>query len=153
MFKAVGENGQDIGAELFQPPYQAVDGLKIAAHPVGTVKEDSDVEFAFRKPQPQVVLQAGTLGHVGMVQPFPRQVGWGFVAVAGIEVGVAEEKEKILQILDAASHQVGKNGLNFRHGRGARGHQVFVPFLVPGTCYQGYAAGLASTHQRIKKIR
>ena len=62
--------------------------------------------------------------------PSPGQRRRGLVAVAGAEVGITEEQEQVLEVLYAALHQVGENGLNLRNRHGAGGYQVLVPLLV-----------------------
>ena len=153
MLQAEGVDGQHVGALGLQAAYQGVNGQQVAAHPVGAVEQDADAGPFSLELLGYEGVHVHAVSGVGVVDALPRQRSRGFVAVGGAEVGVAEEQEQVLEVLNAALHQVGEDGIHLHRGNGAGGDQVLVPFLVAGAGDEGYALAAAVAHQRVESIR
>ena len=152
VLQTVGEQGQDVGAQRFQPVNQTIDRKQVSAHPVRPVKKKGDTGLSSLEPVPDVIIDLGPLGHIGVVQALPRNVAGRFVSIIGTQVGIAEEKEEIFQVLHAAAHQVGEGRFHFRHRHGTGGNQILVPLLMTWQGYQGYPADTAIADQLVKQL-
>ena len=69
---------------------------------------------------------------------------------AAAQVGVAEEQEQVLEVLDPSLHQVGEGGLYLCCRHRAGGHQVLIPLLMPRTGDEGDAPGATEAYQGIE---
>ena len=65
---------------------------------------------------------------------------------------IAEEDEEVSKIGNAASHQVGENGVHLSHRDGAGGNQVLVPFLMPRASNQGDTQGITELHHFVEGL-
>ena len=119
---------------------------------MGPVKKKGDAGLSSLEPVPDVIIDLGALGHIGVIQALPRNVAGSFVSIIGTQVGIAEEKEEIFQVLHAAAHQVGEDRFHFRHRHGAGGNQVLVPLLMTWQGYQGYPSDTAIADQLVKQL-
>ena len=106
---------------------------------MGAVEKQADGRAAGAETGGDVGVNVHPVGQIGVVDALPRQGGGGFVAVIGAEISIAEEKKQVLKVRNAALHQIGEYGFHFRHGHGAGGDQILVPFLVTGAGDEGNA--------------
>ena len=86
VFQTEGVDGKDVCAQFLESPYQGVDGLQVAAHPVGAVKQNSDVGAVWLKPAFDEVFGIHAFRFVGMINPLPGHFSGRFVAVLRPEV-------------------------------------------------------------------
>ena len=117
------------------------------------VEQQADTGPVRLEPLLNVAVDVNAAMDLRVVDAFPGHRLRGLVAVGGVQIGVAEEQKKVLEVLDAAAHQIGKHGFQFGNRHGAGGDQVFVPFLMAGAGDQRYTPGMASFHHRIKNLR
>ena len=103
---------------------------------MGPVKQNSHGRGAGTKAPGHVtvyVLGGKPVRQGRVINPFPGQGRRSFVAERRTQVRVAEEQEKVLEILDTAANQIGEYCIHLgRRDRACR-HQVLVPFLMAGT--------------------
>ena len=150
VFQAESEHGQDVGAVAFDAADQGVNREQVAGHPMGAVEKQADGRAAGAETGGDVGVNVHPVGQIGVVDALPRQGRRGFVAVIGAEISIAEEKKQVLKVRNAALHQIGENGFHLRHGHGAGGDQILVPFLVTGAGDEGNAGAAAMPGQGVK---
>ena len=81
VFQTKGVDGKDVCAQFFESPYHGVDGLQVAAHPVGAVKQNGDVGAVWLKAAFDEVFGTHAFRFVGVIDPLPGYLCGRFVAV------------------------------------------------------------------------
>ena len=121
---------------------------------MGAVEKQPDTSPAGLETGRNISVHVGRVLRVGvrMVYALPRHRLRRFVAELAAQVGIAQEQEQIAEVIDSAAHQVRKCSFQFRHRDGARGNQVFIPFLMTRAGNQRYAPFVAQADQRIEGI-